>query len=50
MAKLIDFVREKIHSDLADHFIFGIDGRTKKRLGEKYELNHNDIIKIVSAK
>ena len=48
--KLIDFVREKIHSDLANHFIFGIDGRTKKRLGEKYELNHNDILKIVSAK
>jgi len=48
--KLIDFVREKIHSDLAKHFIFGIDGRTKKRLGENYELKHNDIIKIVSAK
>ncbi len=47
---LIDFVREKIHSDLAKHFIFGIDGRTKKRLGENYILKHNDIVKIVSAK
>lgn len=47
---LRDFVREKIHSDLAKHFIFGIDARTKKRLGENYELKHNDIIKIVSAK
>jgi ribosome-binding ATPase YchF (GTP1/OBG family) len=47
---LRDFVGEKIHSDLAKHFIHGIDARTKKRLGENYELQHNDIIKIVSAK
>ena len=45
-----DFVRDKIHSDLAKHFIHGIDTLTKKRLGENYELQHNDIIKIVSAK
>ncbi len=48
--KLRDFVGEKIHSDLAKHFIFGIDARSKKRLGENYELQNNDIIKIVSAK
>ncbi len=47
---LRDFVRKKIHSDLAKHFIFGIDARTKKRLGENYELQNDDIIKIVSAK
>jgi len=47
---LKDFVRKKIHSDLAKHFIHGIDVRTKRRLGEKYELQHNDIVKIVSAK
>ena len=46
---LRDFIRKKIHSDLAKHFIFGIDARTKKRLGENYELKHNDVIKIVSA-
>jgi ribosome-binding ATPase YchF (GTP1/OBG family) len=46
---LRDFVRDKIHSDLAKHFIHGIDARTKKRLGENYELQNNDIIKIVSA-
>jgi ribosome-binding ATPase YchF (GTP1/OBG family) len=46
---LRDFVRDKIHSDLAKHFIHGIDARTKKRLGENYELKNNDIIKIVSA-
>lgn len=47
---LREFVGEKIHTDLAKHFIHGIDARTKKRLGENYELQHNDIIKIVSAK
>ena len=47
---LRDFVGEKIHSDLAEHFMFGIDARTKKRLGENYELNHNDIIKIVTSR
>ena len=47
---LRNFVRDKIHTDLADHFIFGIDARTKKRLGENYELKHNDVIKIVTAK
>ncbi|MBD3331201.1 redox-regulated ATPase YchF [Candidatus Peregrinibacteria bacterium] len=48
--KLIDFTREKIHSDLAEHFIHGIDARTNRRLGRDYELQHNDIIKIVTAK
>ncbi|MFX1500600.1 MAG: YchF-related putative GTPase [Promethearchaeota archaeon] len=47
---LRDFVREKIHGDLADNFMFGIDGRTKKRLGENYELKDRDIIKIMSSK
>jgi ribosome-binding ATPase YchF (GTP1/OBG family) len=45
---LKDFVRDKIHSDLATNFMFGIDVKTKKRLGENYELQHNDVIKIVS--
>lgn len=45
---LKNFVRERIHSDLADNFMFGIDVKTKKRVGEKYELQHNDIVKIVS--
>ncbi|MFX1420278.1 MAG: YchF-related putative GTPase [Promethearchaeota archaeon] len=47
---LRDFVREKIHSELADNFMFGIDARTKKRLGENYELKDRDIIKIVTSK
>ena len=47
---LRDFVRKKIHSDLAKQFMFGIDAKTSKRLGEHYELQHNDIIKIVTSK
>ncbi|MHA2125973.1 MAG: YchF-related putative GTPase [Promethearchaeota archaeon] len=47
---LRDFVRNKIHSELAENFIFGIDVRTKKRLGENYELQDQDIVKIVTSK
>lgn len=39
-----------IHSDLGDGFLFAIDARTKKRIGEKYELKDGDVIKIVSTK
>jgi len=46
---LKDFVREKIHSDLAKNFIYAIDAKTKMRLGENHQLKNNDIIKIVSA-
>ncbi|MFX0106173.1 MAG: YchF-related putative GTPase [Candidatus Hodarchaeota archaeon] len=47
---LRDFIREKIHSELAENFMFGIDAKSKKRLGEKYELKDRDIIKIVTSK
>jgi ribosome-binding ATPase YchF (GTP1/OBG family) len=47
---LKDFVQDYIHTDLAEHFMFGIDALTKKRLGENYELKHNDVIKIVSSR
>ena len=47
---LKDFVREKIHSELAANFMFGIDAKTKKRLGENYELKDRDIIRIVTSK
>ncbi len=39
-----------IHSDLAESFIFAIDARTKKRLGEGQVLKKNDVIQIVAAK
>ncbi|HUX99528.1 MAG TPA: redox-regulated ATPase YchF [Candidatus Deferrimicrobium sp.] len=40
----------KIHTDFEKFFIHGIDARTKRRLGENYELKEGDIVKIVSAK
>lgn len=40
----------KIHTDFEKFFIHGIDARTKKRLGENYEVKESDIVKIVSAK
>ena len=39
-----------IHSELAESFIFAIDARTKRRLGDSHVLKENDIIQIVSAK
>ena len=40
----------KIHSELAENFMFGIDAKTKKRLGESYELKNKDVIKIITSK
>jgi ribosome-binding ATPase YchF (GTP1/OBG family) len=39
----------KIHTDLGDTFIHALDARTKKRLAENYELQTNDVIRIVAA-
>lgn len=39
-----------IHSDLEESFIFAIDARTKRRLGDEHILDENDIIQIVAAK
>ncbi len=39
----------KIHTDLAKTFLYAIDAKTKKKLGEDYEVKHRDIIKIVAA-
>ncbi len=46
---LKQFVKDKIHSDLAKHFLYGIDGRTKMRLGEVHSIKNNNLIKILSA-
>jgi ribosome-binding ATPase YchF (GTP1/OBG family) len=40
----------EIHSDLAEGFIYAVNAKTKKRLGESYILNNNDVIQIVSSK
>jgi ribosome-binding ATPase YchF (GTP1/OBG family) len=47
---LRDFVRDKIHTELAENFMFGINATTKKRLGENYELKDGDIVKIVTSR
>ena len=39
-----------IHTDLGEAFLYAIDARTKRRLGENYELKNGDIIKIVSSR
>ncbi|MCD6263185.1 DUF933 domain-containing protein, partial [Candidatus Bathyarchaeota archaeon] len=39
-----------IHTELQETFIYAIDARTKRRLGEDYILQNNDVIQIVAAK
>ena len=39
-----------IHTELGESFIYAIDARTKRRLGEDYVLKDGDVISIVSAK
>lgn len=39
-----------IHTELGESFIYAVDARTKRRLGEDYQLKDGDIISIVSAK
>ncbi|WP_456327576.1 redox-regulated ATPase YchF [Archaeoglobus sp.] len=40
----------KIHTEIGESFIYAIDAKRKVRIGEDYELKHNDVVKIVSAK
>jgi len=40
----------KIHTDLEASFLYGLNVRTKQRLGDTYVLNDCDIVKIVSMK
>jgi hypothetical protein len=39
----------KIHTDLAQHFICGINARTRMRVGKEHVLKKDDVIKIVSS-
>nr|MDO8110268.1 redox-regulated ATPase YchF [Candidatus Sigynarchaeota archaeon] len=43
-------VAGKIHTDLAKTFIHGINAKDKRRLGEDYMVQADDVVKIVSAK
>ncbi len=38
-----------VHSDIGGGFLFAVDARTKRRLGERYELADGDVIKVVYA-
>jgi len=40
----------KIHTELGEGFIYAVDVRTKRRLGEDYVLKDRDVVKIFSAK
>jgi ribosome-binding ATPase YchF (GTP1/OBG family) len=40
---------KKIHSDLAQGFLYAIDARTKMRLSGEHVLKNGDIVKIVSS-
>ncbi len=39
-----------IHTELGESFIYAVEAREKKRIGENYVLKDRDIISIVSAK
>ncbi|MEM3791394.1 MAG: YchF-related putative GTPase [Candidatus Micrarchaeaceae archaeon] len=39
----------KIHTEIGEHMLYGIDAKKKERVGKGYLLKDNDVIKIVSA-
>ncbi|MHC1605721.1 MAG: redox-regulated ATPase YchF [Candidatus Methanofastidiosia archaeon] len=40
---------KKIHTDIAKNYIYAINARSGRRISDDYELQHGDVIKIVSA-
>jgi len=40
----------KIHTELGESFVYAYEARSKKRIGEDYELKDRDVISIISAK
>jgi len=40
----------KIHTELGDTFIYAVEAREKKRIGENHVLKDRDVVSIVSAK
>jgi len=38
-----------IHTDLGETFLYAINAKTKQKVGESYELQDDDVIKIVAA-
>ncbi len=39
----------KVHTDLGKTFLYAVNAKTKRRVGEDYELQFNDIVKIVAT-
>ncbi len=39
-----------IHTELGDNFIFAVEAREKRRIGENHMLKNRDVVSIVSAK
>jgi len=39
-----------VHSDLVAGFLYAVNARGRMRLGDRHELQHGDVVKIVSAK
>lgn len=39
----------KVHSDLAESFLYAVDAKKKTRLGAEHQLKDGDVIKIVAA-
>ncbi|ACS89575.1 redox-regulated ATPase YchF [Thermococcus sibiricus] len=39
----------KVHTDLGKSFLYAVNAKTHRRIGEDYELQYNDIIKIVAT-
>lgn len=40
----------KVHTDLGDKFICGVDVRTKRKLAADHELENSDVVEIMTAK
>jgi len=38
-----------VHSDIAEGYLHAVNGKTKRRISEEYELEDGDVIKIVST-
>ena len=39
-----------VHTELGESFLYAIDAKRKRRIGESYVLEDNDVIKVVAAK
>jgi len=38
-----------VHTDIAEGYLHAVNGKTKRRISDSYELEDGDVIKIVST-